>query len=102
MFISLEFINIYLFLQFYLFSAEVEAEDGSSAGKTRPNCLFSKDLEYYDGIPGSKARGLFIQNRKNVKTRPDTRPTPDADGWAGAEMRVFPLSDSIITDRQTD
>jgi len=31
--------------------AEMEAEDGSSAGKTRPNCLFSKDLEYYDGIP---------------------------------------------------
>ena len=26
------------------------------------------------------------------KTRPDTRPLPDADGWAGAEMHVFALS----------
>ena len=34
-------------------------------------------------------------------TRPDTRP-PVADGWAGAEMRVFPPFDSIITDRRTD
>ena len=35
-------------------------------------------------------------------TRPDTRPIPVADGWAGAEMRVFPLSDSITMDRPTD
>ena len=34
-------------------------------------------------------------------TRPDTRPSV-ADGWAGVEMRVFPLFDSIITDRRTD
>ena len=38
---------------------------------------------------------------ENGETRPDTRPSV-ADGWAGAEMRVFPLFDSIITDRQTD
>ena len=25
-------------------------------------------------------------------TRPDTRPIPVADGWAGAEMRVFALT----------
>ena len=31
------------------------------------------------------------------KTRPDTRPSV-ADGWAGAEMRVFPLFDSSMTD----
>ena len=36
------------------------------------------------------------------ETRPDTRPIPVADGWAGAEIRVFPLSDSITTDRPTD
>ena len=36
------------------------------------------------------------------RTRPDTRPIPVADGWAGAEMRVFPLSDSITTDQPTD
>ena len=30
------------------------------------------------------------------KTRPDTRPIPVADGWAGAEMRVFPLFDSCL------
>ena len=40
------------------------------------------------------------------KTRPDTRP-PVADGWAGAEMRVFTLFDSCSptdrpTNRQTD
>ena len=34
-------------------------------------------------------------------TRPDTR-QPVADGWAGAEMRVFPLFDSMVTDRRTD
>ena len=36
-----------------------------------------------------------------VKTRPDTRP-PVADGWAGAEMRVFPLFNSSVTDQPTD
>ena len=36
------------------------------------------------------------------ETRPDTRPIPVADGWAGAEMRVFPLFDSSVTDRRTD
>ena len=36
------------------------------------------------------------------QTRPDTRPIPVADGWAGAEMRVFPLFDSSVTDRPTD
>ena len=36
------------------------------------------------------------------KTRPDTRPIPVADGWAGAEMRVFTFSNSIITDRPMD
>ena len=37
-----------------------------------------------------------------IKTRPDTRP-PVVDGWAGAEMRVFPLFNSDQrTDRQTD
>ena len=36
------------------------------------------------------------------RTRPDTRPIPVADAWAGAEMRVFPLFDSITTDQPTD
>ena len=35
-------------------------------------------------------------------TRPDTRPIPVADGWAGAEMRVFALSNSITMDRRMD
>ena len=34
--------------------------------------------------------------RINEKTRPDTRP-PVADGWAGAEMRVFTLFYSSVT-----
>ena len=37
-----------------------------------------------------------------TRTRPDTRPIPVADGWAGAEMRVFTLSNSITTDRPTN
>ena len=34
------------------------------------------------------------------KTRPDTRPSV-ADGWAGAEMRIFSLFDSMVTDGPT-
>ena len=49
--------------------------------------------------------GIFLKASHSLglkKTRPDTRP-PVADGWAGAEMRVFPLFDSITsTDRPTD
>ena len=36
------------------------------------------------------------------KTRPGTRPIPVADGWAGAEMRVFLLFDLSVTDRPID
>ena len=36
------------------------------------------------------------------ETRPDTRPIPVADGRAGAEMRVFPLLNSSVTDGPTD
>ena len=45
---------------------------------------------------------LERKKRKRKRTRPDTRPIPVADGWAGAEMRVFPLFNSITTDRPTD
>ena len=38
----------------------------------------------------------------NDQTRPDTRPIPVADGWAGAEMRVFTVSNLITTDQRTD
>ena len=31
--------------------------------------------------------------RNCLETRPDTRP-PDVDGWAGADMRIYPLFDS--------
>ena len=41
-------------------------------------------------------------NMTHHKTRPDTRPIPVADGWAGAEMRVFPLFDSSVTDQPTN
>ena len=40
------------------------------------------------------------ENKK--KTRPDTRPIQVADGWAGAEMPVFPLFNSMIPDGPTD
>ena len=36
------------------------------------------------------------------KTRPDTRPIPVADGWAGAEMHVFPTFRLVFTDRPTN
>ena len=37
------------------------------------------------------------------KTRPDTRPIPVADRWAGVEMRVFTLFDSCSrTNQRTD
>ena len=43
------------------------------------------------------------KKRKKKKTRPDTRPIPVADGWAGAEMHVSPLFDSCSrTDGPTD
>ena len=48
----------------------------------------------------------MIEMEMIEKTRPDTRPIPVADGWAGAEMRVFTLFDSWsrtdgLTDRRT-
>ena len=46
--------------------------------------------------------GYFIEEIAK-KARLDTRPIPVADGWAGAEMRVFPLFDSCSqTDQRTD
>ena len=47
---------------------------------------------------------LFGSSNSGVRkaTRPDIRPISVADGWAGAEMRVFTLSNSIITDGPTD
>ena len=37
-----------------------------------------------------------------TETRPDTRPIPVANGWAGAEMHVFTFSNSITMDQRTD
>ena len=42
-----------------------------------------------------------MDRRDYKETRPDTRPSV-ADGRAGAEMRVFPLFDSMVTDGRTD
>ena len=42
-------------------------------------------------------------NHLMIEARPDTRPIPVADGWAGTEMRVFTLLDSCSqTDGRTD
>ena len=44
-------------------------------------------------------KNIFIERKgdeaegEDERTRPDARPTV-ADGWAGADMRVFPLFDS--------
>ena len=52
--------------------------------------------EFTDEGSNAKAKA------KDKATRPDTRP-PVADGWAGAEMCVFPLFDSCLrTDGRTD
>ena len=45
--------------------------------------------------------GAVMQKTARNSTRPDTRPSV-ADGWAGAEMRVFTLFDSIVMDGPTD
>ena len=45
---------------------------------------------------------MLTKSTTRFTTRPDTRPIPVADGWAGAEMRVFPLFDSSVTDQRTD
>ena len=37
-----------------------------------------------------------------LRTRPDTRPIPVADGLAGAEMRGFTFSNSITRDGPMD
>ena len=39
--------------------------------------------------------------RSGIGTKPDTWP-PVADGWAGAEIAVFPLFNSSVTDGPTD
>ena len=44
--------------------------------------------------------GDFTSSQKR-ETRPDTRPLV-ADGLAGAEMRVFPLFNSSVTDQPTN
>ena len=54
------------------------------------------------------AMSRSVKPQKNKKsgfmgkeTRPDTRPSV-ADGWAGVDMRVFPLFDSMVMDGRTD
>ena len=42
-----------------------------------------------------------MKEGRHEETRPDTRPSV-ADGWAGAEIRVFPLFNSSVTDQRTD
>ena len=44
-------------------------------------------------------RTMIGSKPKCLKTRPDTRPISVADGWAGAEMLVFPLFYSSVTDQ---
>ena len=42
-----------------------------------------------------------MRERRKI-TKPDTRPIPVADGWAGAEMRDFRRFNSSVTDQPTD
>ena len=54
------------------------------------------------GRPTDMTKPVIELPASNKRTRPGTRPIPVADGWAGAEMRVFALSDLIITDQRTN
>ena len=47
-------------------------------------------------------RAMIGSKHKCLKTRPDTRPISVSDGWAGAEIPIFPLFDSSVTDQPTD
>ena len=42
----------------------------------------------------TSAHEITINVFGTLESRPDTQPTPVADGWAGADMRVFPLFNS--------
>ena len=67
------------------------------------NVLFKKTRP--DTRQSSRGRLGRSGNAKTARnlTRPDTRPIPVADGWAGAKMHVFPLFDSWSrTDGGTD
>jgi len=66
---------------------EVEAEDGSSAGKTRPNCLFSKDLEYYDGTTELMREDPISYFYRQLKRGTDSSETAaDEDRLSGEEL----------------
>ena len=70
-------------------------------GEEREKRMKGKTMER--GRRGREGRWRW----RSMKTRPDTRLIPVADGWAGAKMRVFTLSNSITmtdgpTDRRTD
>ena len=51
------------------------------------------------GFSGSSSDG---RGSSGIRTRPDTRPIPVANVWAGAKMRLFTLSNSITTDQWTN
>ena len=76
---------------------EKKTEDGkeSEGEKERKRELEETEKE-------RKKRWKKMERVKTKLTRPDTRPIPVADGWAGAEMRVFPLFDSSVTDQPTN
>ena len=71
----------------------------------------SRSFENHDSFPRARLskqsrRKRFRRRGRRRRTRPDTRP-PVADGWAGAEMRVFTLFHSCSptdqpTNRRTD
>ena len=51
--------------------------------------------EYQENEMRIKVESAYLEmemEEETEETRPDTRP-PVADGWAGADMRIFPLFD---------
>ena len=79
-----------------------------------PNFMLSSNLDFQSHWTFEKiciSMNLLMENRfskpvsmctLSLSTRPDTRPIPVTDRWAGAEMRVFTLSNSITTDQPTN
>ena len=68
---------------------------------TKKNLLTTKLVNYDSFIHFITRLHRSCAVGRGKETRPDTRPSV-ADGWAGAEMRVFPLFNSITTDQPTN
>ena len=81
-----EYIDWISLRKYFLYSADV--------GLFKKKHCLKDGKHYYSLTKGREPSELSrVLNPDPLSTRPDTRP-PVADGWAGADMRVFLLFDS--------